>query len=539
VADGLVCGAGALNEGNAEMPDGVATFFTSVLGLQAPWEVEKVSLDSERKRIDFTLSCDAQHLECPVCGLLDQGIFDRIQRDWQYRACFQYAVWLHAQVPRVACSGCKNVTPLAMPLASGSNDLPQHPHGRPQRLKGLRVLAVDDVATNQMVIKHLLSSEGALVSLAANGQQGVAAVLAAQKEQAFDVVLMDIQMPLMDGYEATRRIRSVPQLAQLPIIALTANVQPSDREAFFAAGMNQHVGKPFDPNELIAVILSVTGTKPDAHARALLMPPPQTEPAAAPKPTAQPIRVYWVRAIPSQAVPDPATLQQQGVALQVLESVDALASVLGADAPASLIVMDLATAISAPMRALRDNSYAFGMNAMQIIALADAATEAEMRAGMDAGAVDIVPHQFAFNHLEAISNKYLNEQGDRRVNVTGEITAIDSHNAMKRTQSDPQFFGTLLRAFFDELPVRTKQIQNDWHTHPKEIKHHIHALKSLAMTFGLHHLAKVAVATEAHCTQVGHLETALLHQLEGEIQSAGFQILRWLNLHKDILGLAE
>ncbi len=539
VADGLVCGADALNEGNAEMPDGVATFFTRVLGLQAPWEVEKVSLDSERKRIDFTLSCDAQHLECPVCGLSDQGISDQIQRDWPYMAFFQYEAWLHAQVPRVACSGCKNVTPLAMPLASGSNGLPQPPHGRPQRLKGLRVLAVDDVATNQMVIKHLLSSEGALVSLAANCQQGVAAVLAAKKEQAFDVVLMDIQMPFMDGYEATRRIRSVPQLAQLPIIALTANVQPSDREACFAAGMNQHVGKPFDLNELITVILSVTGPKSGEHAAESLMLPAQTATAAAPEPTAPPIHVYWVRSTPSQPVPDAAALRQKGVVLQVLKSVDVLALVIAAGAPAGLVVMDLVSVISAPMRALTGSSGAASLQAMRLIALADAASETEMLAGMGAGAVDLVPHPFALNHLDVIGQRYLNAQGEWRVDESREIIAIDSQGAMERTESDWPFFSNLLRAFFDELPVRTQQIQDDWRVNPKEIKHHSHALKGLAMTLGLHQLADVAVRTEAHCAKGGPLDRAFLVQLEGELQSAGFQILRWLNLHKDVAELSE
>jgi CheY-like chemotaxis protein len=107
------------------------------------------------------------------------------------------------------------------------------------------------------VAEELLNAEGALVSLAANGQLGVNAVVAAQP--LFDVVLMDIQMPVLDGYDATRKIREQLSSTQLPIVAMTANALPSDRLACLAAGMNDHVGKPFDTRQLVALLLKVTG----------------------------------------------------------------------------------------------------------------------------------------------------------------------------------------------------------------------------------------------------------------------------------------
>jgi PAS domain S-box-containing protein len=122
------------------------------------------------------------------------------------------------------------------------------------RLKGMRILVVEDNFINQQVAQEMLGNEGALVVLADNGQLGVAAVASAQP--AFDVVLMDLQMPVMDGYTATRAIRQDLGLTKLPIIAMTANAMASDRAACLAAGMNDHVGKPFDLTHLVEVLRS-------------------------------------------------------------------------------------------------------------------------------------------------------------------------------------------------------------------------------------------------------------------------------------------
>ncbi len=128
---------------------------------------------------------------------------------------------------------------------------------RQQRLEGLRILVVEDNVINQQVAQELLSLEGALVSIAANGLLGVEAVTNASP--AFDAVLMDIQMPVLDGYGATGEIRKLWSLHDLPIIAMTANAMASDRAACLAAGMNDHIGKPFDMNHLVHVLLRCVG----------------------------------------------------------------------------------------------------------------------------------------------------------------------------------------------------------------------------------------------------------------------------------------
>ena len=134
---------------------------------------------------------------------------------------------------------------------------PSEKANRPQRLLGMRLLVVEDNKINQLVAQGLLRQEGADVTLAENGALGVAAVASARP--AFDAVLMDVQMPVMDGYTATRAIRNELGLTALPVIAMTANAMASDREACLAAGMNDHVGKPFELDHLVALLLRHTG----------------------------------------------------------------------------------------------------------------------------------------------------------------------------------------------------------------------------------------------------------------------------------------
>ena len=118
---------------------------------------------------------------------------------------------------------------------------------------GAEVLLVEDNEINQQVASEIMTGAGLKVSIAENGQQGVERVK--QQEKCYDVVLMDIQMPVMDGYEATRIIRQDPAFKDLPIIAMTANAMTQDREIAARAGMNDHVAKPIDVNELMNTLL--------------------------------------------------------------------------------------------------------------------------------------------------------------------------------------------------------------------------------------------------------------------------------------------
>ncbi|MEA9978027.1 MULTISPECIES: CHASE domain-containing protein [unclassified Pseudomonas] len=128
------------------------------------------------------------------------------------------------------------------------------------RLAGLQLLVIEDNMINRQIAESLFSNEGATVKLAESGIAGVNRVIA--NSEVFDAVLMDMQMPDIDGLEATRRIRADPRFANLPIVAMTANASRADRELCLAAGMNEHVGKPIDLEQLIATLLSQTGKLP-------------------------------------------------------------------------------------------------------------------------------------------------------------------------------------------------------------------------------------------------------------------------------------
>jgi CheY-like chemotaxis protein len=116
---------------------------------------------------------------------------------------------------------------------------------------GRTVLLVEDEPINREAVQLLLESVGLRVELAGDGLDAVARVI----ERRFDLVLMDMQMPLLDGPDASRRIRQTPNGAELPIVALTANVFARDRARCLAAGMNDFLSKPVDPLLLFGMVL--------------------------------------------------------------------------------------------------------------------------------------------------------------------------------------------------------------------------------------------------------------------------------------------
>ncbi|MEY4099407.1 MAG: Signal transduction histidine-protein kinase BarA, partial [Pseudomonadota bacterium] len=133
----------------------------------------------------------------------------------------------------------------------GSTEAPSLSAENLASIKGARILLVEDNDLNQEVATELLRDAGFIVDVADNGE------IAVQKVQQanFDLVLMDMQMPVMDGLTATREIRKSPAFASLPIIAMTANVQDSDRQRCTDAGMNDHLAKPIDPDLLWQTLL--------------------------------------------------------------------------------------------------------------------------------------------------------------------------------------------------------------------------------------------------------------------------------------------
>ncbi|MEI6028537.1 MAG: response regulator [Betaproteobacteria bacterium] len=163
------------------------------------------------------------------------------------------------------------------------------------KLKDVRVLIVDDNAVNQAVARELLQAAGAKVEVAGDGQQALDLLQSLE----LDCVLMDIQMPVMDGRETTRRIRAQERWRRLPIIAMTANASAQDRRACLSVGMNDFVSKPVQPKRFLEIVArwtgeEVTATPPSA---------PAHDAAAAPSAPASPA----VSPAPAPAEPSPAS----------------------------------------------------------------------------------------------------------------------------------------------------------------------------------------------------------------------------------------
>ena len=154
----------------------------------------------------------------------------------------------------------------------------------------MRILVVEDNLVNQHVAKAILQKRGHFVDIVENGQLAVEAVLS----KPYDLVLMDIQMPVMDGHEATRRIRERERFASLPIVALTAHAFAEERERCEASGMDDFLAKPMKPAELFD-ILKRWGPDGARTARSTREPP--VEEAAGIDSNAPPVDVDSFRAI--------------------------------------------------------------------------------------------------------------------------------------------------------------------------------------------------------------------------------------------------
>jgi CheY-like chemotaxis protein len=120
-----------------------------------------------------------------------------------------------------------------------------------QRYHGRRLLVVDDEPVNLAVTQYLLEESGLAIDTAEDGVQAISKA----RKTAYALILMDMQMPVLDGLEATRQIRQLPGYAEIPILAMTANVFSEDKARCLDAGMNDFLLKPIDPERIFASLL--------------------------------------------------------------------------------------------------------------------------------------------------------------------------------------------------------------------------------------------------------------------------------------------
>jgi CheY-like chemotaxis protein len=132
---------------------------------------------------------------------------------------------------------------------------------QPDEFSGHVILLVDDVEINREIVMALLEPSGVLIDCAENGYKAVE--MFELNPKRYDLVLMDVQMPVLDGYEATKRIRSgsAPNAGAIPVIAMTANVFQEDIARCLACGMNGHLGKPISLEAIVAVLRRYLGQK--------------------------------------------------------------------------------------------------------------------------------------------------------------------------------------------------------------------------------------------------------------------------------------
>ncbi|MDF2177140.1 ATP-binding protein [Aliiglaciecola sp. CAU 1673] len=155
------------------------------------------------------------------------------------------------RVNSVLGKGTEFVVRLTLPVVqSATNTSVESVQNAPEGLQDIQVLLVEDNAINLEICREMLTQQGALVHCVENGAKALEAI----KARPFDVVLMDIQMPVMDGCEAIEHIRAQPEYAKLPVIAVTANVLASDVERYLKLGFNACLSKPYERKKLLALV---------------------------------------------------------------------------------------------------------------------------------------------------------------------------------------------------------------------------------------------------------------------------------------------
>ncbi len=210
-------------------------------GIETAASIQKLGLADTLPKIILVTSHDEEEARRKASDVLISGVLSKP---------LNASILFNAIIKASLGGDCSPNAPMPLPA-----------HKKAQvGLDGLHVLLVEDNKINQQVAREILALVGVEVDIADNG----AVALEMIEKSSFDVILMDLQMPEMDGYEATRRIRADKRFDDMPIIAMTAHALQSEREKCLAAGMNDHVTKPVDPDRLCTVLAEWASRKKKA-----------------------------------------------------------------------------------------------------------------------------------------------------------------------------------------------------------------------------------------------------------------------------------
>jgi signal transduction histidine kinase/DNA-binding response OmpR family regulator len=212
-------------------------------GISAASEIARQSLSHQPRCVIVT----AFGREEVIHAATDAGVFDVLMKPVNASVLFDVAVRLLGGEDAAANTHVGKVREAVDDLLNDNSSVME----RMRAIAGTRILLAEDNEFNQDVAVDLLTQAGLEVEVAGNGEIAVAMTLANPP----DLILMDMQMPVMDGVTATQRLRQHPQFATVPILAMTANAMPEDRQRCLDAGMNDHIAKPIDPDALFATLL--------------------------------------------------------------------------------------------------------------------------------------------------------------------------------------------------------------------------------------------------------------------------------------------
>ncbi|WP_051516803.1 response regulator [Herbaspirillum sp. RV1423] len=206
-------------------------------GIEAAKAIREASSPHKQPPIVIMVTAHARDdvLNSPDAELLDAVITKPLTPSTLYNTV------MHVRQRRSSANNNGGSGPADKPAAAGDD-----------RITGVRVLVVDDSEINREVAKRILEADGAEVFTAADGKEAVDWLR--ERPQGVDIVLMDIQMPVMDGYTATHEIRETLQLRDLPVIALTAGAFKAQQEAAMAAGMNGFLSKPYNVDQIVSMV---------------------------------------------------------------------------------------------------------------------------------------------------------------------------------------------------------------------------------------------------------------------------------------------